>query len=161
MATQSASFSSYQKYDVFLSFSAVDTLKSFTDHLYTSLIQKGIVTFKDDQRLERGKYVAPELLRAIEGSKYAIIVISENYAHSRWCLTELAKIVECGERTDLVVLPVFYHVDPSDVRNLRGTFAVAFEKHEHDTRVYDGNVHAWREALTKVSSMAGWDLYNG
>ena len=160
MATQSASFSSYQRYDVFLSFNAVDTGKSFTDHLYTALIQKGIVTFKDDQQLERGKYFAPELLRAIEGSEYAIIVISENYAHSTWCLTELAKIVECGEQNGLVVLPVFYHVDPNDLRKQRGTFAVAFENHERYLGVSDENVHAWREALTKVSRMAGWDLYN-
>ena len=54
MATQTASSSSW-KYDVFLSFCGGDTHKNFTDHLYTALKQKGIFTFKDDEKLERGK----------------------------------------------------------------------------------------------------------
>ena len=115
---------------VFLSFCGVDTRKNFTDHLYTALKQKGIITFRDDEKLEWGKYISPELLKAIEESKYAIIVLSTNYAFSRWCLIELAKIVECMKKIKLTVLPVFYHVDPSDIRNQRDTLAEAFAKHE-------------------------------
>ena len=159
MATQTAS-SSYQKYDVFAGFYGVDTSKTFIDHLYTTLIQKGISTFKDDQKLERGKYIPIKPLRAIEESKYAIIVISKNCAHSVWCLIELAKIVKCEKETNLVVLPVFYHVDPSDVRNLRGTLAKAFAKHEEDLRDDNKVVQMWKDALKTMSSMAGWDLYN-
>ena len=118
------------KYDVFLSFCGVDTRMNFTDHLYTALKQKSIITFRDDEKLEQGKYISPELLKAIEESKYTIIVLSTNYASSRWCLIELAKIVECMKKTRLTILPVFYHVDPSDVRNRRGTLAKAFAKHE-------------------------------
>ena len=52
MATQTASSSSYfPKYDVFLSFRGVDTRKSFTDHLYAALKQRGIITFRDDENL--------------------------------------------------------------------------------------------------------------
>ena len=79
---------------MFLSFCGVDTRKNFTDHLYIALKQKGIITFRDDEKLERGKYISPELLKAIEESKNAIIVLSTNYAFSRWCLIELAKMVE-------------------------------------------------------------------
>ena len=96
---------------------------------------KGIYTFKDYEKLVRGKYISPELLKAIEISKYAIIVLSRNYVFSRWCLIELAKIVECIEETKLTVLPIFYHVDPSHVRNQTGTLAEAFEKHEKDPKV--------------------------
>ncbi|XP_050260031.1 TMV resistance protein N-like [Quercus robur] len=105
------------KCHVFLNFCGVDTRKNFTDHLYIALKQKGIITFWDDEKLERGKYISPELLKAIEESKYAIIVLSTNYASSRWCLTELAKNFECMKKAKLTILPVFYHVDPSDVRN--------------------------------------------
>uniref|UniRef100_A0A2N9FUY5 ADP-ribosyl cyclase/cyclic ADP-ribose hydrolase n=1 Tax=Fagus sylvatica TaxID=28930 RepID=A0A2N9FUY5_FAGSY len=84
MATQTTSSSSSSwKYDVFLSFCGVDTRKNFTDHLYTALKEKGIVTFRDDEKLERGKNISLELLKAIEESKYAIIVLSSNYASSR------------------------------------------------------------------------------
>ena len=64
MATQiastipsSPSYSSW-KYDVFLSFCGDDTRKNFRDHLYTALKQKGIITFMDNEKLERGKYIS-------------------------------------------------------------------------------------------------------
>ena len=82
----SSSFGRKWKYDVFLSFKGEDTRKSFTDHLYTTLKQKGIFTFRDDEELERGKPFKPELLEAIEESLYAIVILSKNYAYSTWCL---------------------------------------------------------------------------
>ena len=162
MATQTASSSSSSswKYDVFLSFCGVDTRKNLTGHLYTALEQKGILTFKDDEKLERGKYISSELLKAIEESKYAIIVLSTNYAFSRWCLIELAKIVECMKETKLTVLPVFYHVDPSDVRNQMGTLAQAFERHEEDPKVNKDDIQAWKAALKEVGNISGWHLHD-
>ena len=157
MATQTTSSSTW-KYDVFLSFCGVDTRKNFTDHLYTALKQKGIFTFKDDEKLERGKYISTELLKAIEESKYAIIVLSRNYASSRWCLIELAKIVECMKDNGLIVLPVFYHVDPSHVRNQTGTFAEAFVKHEKDPKINIKDVQAWKDALKEVGNISGWHV---
>ncbi|XP_021670665.2 disease resistance protein Roq1-like [Hevea brasiliensis] len=73
-ASASSSFSSpssclQRKYDVFLSFRGEDTRRSFTDHLYAALKQKGIIAFRDDPSLERGKEIAPELLKAIEESR--------------------------------------------------------------------------------------------
>ncbi|KAL0000695.1 hypothetical protein SO802_014476 [Lithocarpus litseifolius] len=43
--------------------------RGFTDHLYAALQQKGILTFRDDEELERGKSISPELLKAIEESR--------------------------------------------------------------------------------------------
>nr|XP_023923960.1 TMV resistance protein N-like [Quercus suber] len=157
MATQTASSSTW-KYDVFLSFCGVDTRKNFTDHLYAALKQKGIVTFRDDEKLERGKYISTELLKAIEESKYAIIVLSRNYASSRWCLIELAKIVECMKVNGLIVLPVFYHVDPSHVRNQTGTLSEAFAKHEKDPKINIKDVQAWKDALKEVGNISGWHV---
>ena len=157
MATQTASSSAW-KYDVFLSFCGVDTRKNFTDHLYTALKQKGIVTFRDDEKLERGKYISKELLKAIEESKYAIIVLSRSYASSRWCLIELTKIVECMKDNGLIVLPVFYHVDPSHVRNQTGTLAETFAKHEKDPEINIKDVQAWKDALKEVGNISGWHV---
>ena len=109
-ATQTASFPPW-KYDVFLSFCSIDTSKNFIDSLYTALEQKSIVTFTDDEKLERGKYISLELLKAIKESKYAIIVLSKNYHSSKQCSIELAKIVVCIIEAGLIVLPIFYHVD--------------------------------------------------
>uniref|UniRef100_A0A7N2MP37 ADP-ribosyl cyclase/cyclic ADP-ribose hydrolase n=1 Tax=Quercus lobata TaxID=97700 RepID=A0A7N2MP37_QUELO len=154
----SSSSSKRGKYDVFLSFRGEDTRKKFTDHLYRALEQKGISTFRDDEKLKRGTSIAPELLKAIEESRFAVIILSRDYASSKWCLIELTKIVECMEKTGLVVLPVFHYVDPSDVRNHRGTFAEAFDKHQESFKDNMRNIETWKAALTKVADLAGWDL---
>ena len=114
--SSSTSSTSRRKYDVFLSFRGEDTRYKFTAHLYTALVKRGIVTFIDDENLERGKIISPELLQAIEDSRFAIVILSENYAYSSWCLDELAKIIECEKELGMIVLPVFHYVDPSDVR---------------------------------------------
>uniref|UniRef100_A0A7N2RAY1 TIR domain-containing protein n=1 Tax=Quercus lobata TaxID=97700 RepID=A0A7N2RAY1_QUELO len=154
----SSSSSKGGKYDVFLSFRGEDTRKRFTNHLYTTLKQKGISTFKDDEKLKRGTSITPELLKAIEESRFAMIILSWDYASSKWCLIVLTKIVECMKKTGLVVLPVFHYVDPSDVRNHRGTFAEAFDKHEESFKDNMRNIETWKAALTKVADLAGWDL---
>ncbi|KAH9751279.1 hypothetical protein KPL71_014229 [Citrus sinensis] len=105
------------KYDVFLSFRGEDTRNNFTDHLHVALIRNGFVAFKDDETLDRGNEISSELSKAIEESNVSIVILSKNYASSPWCLDELAKIVECGnKRNDRKVFAVFYGVDPTDVR---------------------------------------------
>ncbi|XP_030967972.1 TMV resistance protein N-like isoform X2 [Quercus lobata] len=161
ITSEIASFSSLPKwkYDVFLSFRGEDTRNNFTDHLYAALDQKGIKTFRDDEGLERGKPISPKLLNAIEKSKFAIIVLSRNYASSSWCLDELVKIVECKKKTRLTILPVFYGVDPSDVRKQKGSFAKAFAKHEELIKNKE-KLKSWRDALTQVADLSGWDARN-
>ena len=110
------------KYNVFLNFRGKDTRKKFTNHLYTGLKQKGISTFKDNEKLKQGTSISLELLKAIKESRIAFVILSRDYASLSWCLTKLTKIVECMEKTGLVVSPVFHYVDPSDVQNHRGTF---------------------------------------
>nr|AFP55568.1 TIR-NBS-LRR [Rosa rugosa] len=152
------------KYDVFLSFRGEDTRKGFTDYLYHELERRGIRTFRDDPLLERGTAISPELLTAIKQSRFAIVVLSPNYATSTWCLLELSKILECmDERGQILpmhergqILPIFYEVDPSHVRHQRGNFAEAFQEHEEKFGVGNKKVEGWRDALTKVASLAGW-----
>lgn len=82
------------KYDVFLSFRGEDTRRNIVSHLYNALQQRGIRTFKDDERLETGKSISDELLKAIEEARFAVIIFSKSYASSRWCLEELAHIIK-------------------------------------------------------------------
>ncbi|KAF3432363.1 hypothetical protein FNV43_RR27103 [Rhamnella rubrinervis] len=157
MATKTSLISS-KKYEVFLSFRGEDTRKQFTDHLYYALNQKGIYTFRDDEQLKRGKPISPELLKAIEESIFAVVILSKNYASSSWCLEELSKIVECNKGQGLTIIPVFYHVEPTEVRKQIGNYGEAFAKHQ---QVFKGDmekVKRWREALTEVASISGWDI---
>ena len=155
MATE-ASPSSSKKYDVFLSFRGEDTRNQFTGHLYHALNQKGIYTFRDDKELKKGKDISPELLKAIEESRFAVVILSEDYASSSWCLEELSKIVEC--KKVMTVIPVFYHVEPKDVRKQTGKYGDAFDKHEQVFQDNLGKVKRWRDALCAVAGIAGWDV---
>ncbi|KAL9861980.1 putative TIR domain-containing protein [Arabidopsis thaliana] len=47
----SSSSSPIWKYDVFLSFRGEDTRKNIVSHLHKQLVDKGVVTFKDDKSL--------------------------------------------------------------------------------------------------------------
>ena len=146
------------KYDVFLSFRGEDTRNNFTGHLYNALKHKRIYTFRDDERLGRGKEISSELLEAIEESRFSIVILSENYTSSTWCLDELSKIVECMDSQKHTVFPVFYKVDPSAVRKQTGDFKKAFDKHEQDFKDNPETVEKWRSALKRVGKIAGWDL---
>ena len=96
LLSPSSSSTRQWKYDVFLSFRGEDTRNNFTDHLYVALQQKDILTFRDEEELEKGKSIS-ELFKTIEESQFAIIIFSKNYASSTWCLDEFAKIVKCKE----------------------------------------------------------------
>ncbi|CAK7345857.1 unnamed protein product [Dovyalis caffra] len=119
-------------YDVFLSFRGEDTRKKFTDHLYYALDQAGIHTFRDDNELPRGEEISQQLLKAIEESRISIVVFSKGYASSTWCLDELAKVMECKNSMRQIVLPVFYDIEPSDIRKQTGSFAEAFKMQDFD-----------------------------
>ncbi|XP_022893680.1 TMV resistance protein N-like [Olea europaea var. sylvestris] len=144
-------------YDVFLSFRGEDTRKGFVDHLSTTLHEKGIHTFKDDTELKRGSSISPILEKAIESSEVALVVFSKNYADSSWCLDEIVKIVECNKKFGQKIYPVFYNVDPSDVRKQKGSYKIAFDKYENDPNVEKEKIKSWRNALKEAASVSGWD----
>ena len=159
----SSSKSTHQfTYEVFLSFRGEDTRYGFTDHLYEAFISHGIRTFRDDEELERGGMIASDILNAIEESKIFVIIFSENYATSRWCLDELVRIFECTATEKRLILPVFYHVDPSEVGEQSGSYEKAFVDHEKEAdEEKKEEIQKWRIALRKAANLAGYDLQIG
>jgi hypothetical protein len=145
------------KYDVFLSFRGEDTRFDFTSHLYAALKRKQILTFIDYQ-LVRGDEISASLLRTIEEAKLSVIVFSENYASSKWCLEELAKIFERRKNNGQIVIPVFYQVDPSHVRNRTGSFGDAFARLIKKKALTMDKEQNFRDALTDVANLSGWSL---
>ncbi|CAJ1978698.1 unnamed protein product [Sphenostylis stenocarpa] len=150
-------------YDVFVSFRGEDTRNNFTGFLFQALCRKGIHAFKDDEDLKKGESIAPELLQAIQGSRLFLTVFSKNYASSIWCLRELAEICNCVETSPRRVIPIFYDVDPSDVRKQSGFYEKAFARHEErfrEDKEKTEEVQRWRQALTQVANLSGWDIRN-
>lgn len=153
----STSSAPHRKYHVFLSFRGADTRKGFTDHLFERLKERALNAFRDDPKLIRGTTIDEELMLAIEQSRFSIVIISENYASSAWCLLELAHIVRCMKESGRI-MPIFYGVDPGDVRHQTGSFAEHFTRHENKYGKDADNVRQWRDALKTLGNLAGWNL---
>jgi len=104
-----------------------------------------------------------EHLRAIASSKIAIIVFSKTYTESTCCLLELEQIIECVATFGQIVLPVFYEIDPLDVRHQKDDFGKALE--ETARKSYSGeqlelSLSKWSRALTTAAGITGLDLRN-
>ncbi|KAL6311244.1 hypothetical protein AAG906_005762 [Vitis piasezkii] len=125
-AAAASSSSSQRRYDVFLSFRGEDTRNNFTAHLYHALCQKGINTFIDDDKLERGQVISPALVAAIKNSMYSIVVLSK----------------------------IMHPLDEDT-----GTFGEALAKHEENSENME-RVESWKDALTQVANLSGWDSRN-
>ncbi|CAI8600900.1 unnamed protein product [Vicia faba] len=146
-------------YDVFLSFRGEDNRAKFVSHLHSSLQNAGIYVFKDDNEIQRGDQISFSLLQAIGESRISIVVLSTNYANSRWCMLELEKIMEIGRVKGLVVVPVFYEVDPSEVRHQKGLFGKAFEGLISTTISVDKSTKSnWRKELFDIGGIGGFVL---
>ncbi|XP_048435658.1 disease resistance protein Roq1-like isoform X2 [Pyrus x bretschneideri] len=148
-----------EKYDVFVSFRGEDTRRGITSHLHAALLQKKIETYID-YRLQKGEEIGPALLEAIEKSTHSVIIFSQNYASSTWCLDELVHILECKERHGQKVIPVFYDINPSDVRKQHGSYADAFAQLEKRFKDSIDKVHKWRVALKAAADLSGFDYSN-
>ncbi|XP_057744171.1 TMV resistance protein N-like [Arachis stenosperma] len=141
------------KHDVFVSFRGTDIRTNFLSHLTTNLKRNQIDFFVDDEKLHPGDEISSTLLRAIEQSYILLVIFSEHYASSRWCLEELVKIIECMEQYERIVIPVFYNVDPSHVRYQKGTFAEAFDVHKK--RYEEEIMQNWKCVLKKTVNLSG------
>ncbi|XP_057458189.1 TMV resistance protein N-like [Lotus japonicus] len=141
-----------EKYDVFVSFRGEDIRDGFLSHLAVAFHQKNIYTFVDE-RLQGGEEIWPSLVGAIEGSLISVIIFSENYASSTWCLKELIKILECRDKYGHTLILVFYGIDPTDVRHQTRSYESAFA--EHRKKFDPTMVQIWRDALNKSANLSG------
>jgi len=141
------------KYDVFVSFRGEDIRHTLLSHLIGAFERKKICAFIDAE-LQRGHEIGPSLFQAIERSDILLIIFSPHYASSRWCLEELEKILECRDKYERTVIPVFYNVQPTDVRHQLRTYENAFVEHELN---YQNKVQIWKDALKHSADLSGID----
>ncbi|KAL6316729.1 hypothetical protein AAG906_020413 [Vitis piasezkii] len=124
-------------YDIFLSFRGEDT-RNFTDHLYTALDEKESVP-----------------LETVKNFDIFIIIFSENYASSKWCLKELAEITECKAK-GRKVFPVFY-VDPSEVKSVWKLWNSIRKLCKRCERRQE-RIQVWRTALKEAGRISGYHI---
>ncbi|PKI60512.1 hypothetical protein CRG98_019090 [Punica granatum] len=146
-------------YDVFLSFRGPDVRKSFADCLYHGLEDAGILVFRDDEELPVGEPIHLKLVQAIQQSRISMPIFSSDYASSKSCLMEVQQMLECQVMGDHLILPIFFDIGPSVVKDQIGTFRNSFIKHERNG-VDPETINMWKDALEKIGHLKGWDLQN-
>ncbi|CAK7329111.1 unnamed protein product [Dovyalis caffra] len=143
------------KHDVFVSFRGADTRYNFVSVLHRELVDRNGIETYIDNRLGGGEEIEAALLKKIEESLISLVIFSKNYADSTFCLRELAKILECKETKGQIVIPVFYQVDPTDIQELRGSYADGLAQREGECNAEE--VEGWRHALKEIANLKGWD----
>ncbi|KAK4269220.1 hypothetical protein QN277_022408 [Acacia crassicarpa] len=146
---------SCEEYDVFISFRGSDIRNGFLSHMQNELDRNNVKVF-EDERIERGIEISKALKLAIGASEISLVIFSQGYASSTWCLEELVKIMECREFQRQTVIPVFYNIDPSHVRKQLGNYSDAFAEHEENFLYTPEKLQRWRSVLTKTANLSGY-----
>ncbi|XP_039165792.1 TMV resistance protein N-like [Eucalyptus grandis] len=145
------------EYQVFLNFRGPDTRYGFTDFLYHGLVDAGVHVFRDYEELRVRDVIGGELLQAIDNSILYIPIFSQTYASSKWCLREIAHIVDSVSKSDgkKSILPIFFRVEPESVKLKTPLYSNALLEH---TVKFPKEVEAWRKALEEVGKIKGWNV---
>lgn len=153
-------------HDVFINFRREDTSKTFVSDLDVALSKARIESYID-YHLHKETDLDSELLEAIEDARISIIVFSKNYAESSRCLNELEKIMECRKTLGQFVVPVFYDVNPSDVRHQKGDFGQVLRDtakevyfHSEGEEKMENVLSNWSSALIEAANLSGWHVPN-
>ncbi|GLJ34259.1 hypothetical protein SUGI_0688520 [Cryptomeria japonica] len=144
-------------FDVFINHRGCDTMHKLASTIYHSLDMAGLRAFLDVEELELGDSIPDEIQKAMRTAAVHIAIFSERYAESPWCLAELSYMLETGTP----IIPVFYLVDPSDLRWVaqdKGRYAPAFSHHKKKRRYTSKMLREWKSALQKVSYLSGYML---
>jgi len=160
MEFASSSSNLSRKYDVLIHFDGEDIRRKFVSHLDFTLSAVGLTTFLHQENAVKGIKIQEPIL---DFCRVAIVVFTKTYSESAWCLHQLQQIIQWHETYSRHVLPVYYEIQPSDVRLQKGHFGKAFKATAHQTfsgQQLEHGMCRWSRALTKVANLFGWDDSN-
>lgn len=140
------------QHQVFINFRGVELRNGFVSHLVKALERNQINVFIDIHE-DRGQPIEI-LLERIQESRIAVAIFSGKYTESIWCVRELAMIKDCMDKGTLEVIPIFYKLEPSTVRDLKGEFGDAFRTMAkgHESK------KTWKAAFKAISLIMGTTL---
>ncbi|KAG0601111.1 hypothetical protein M758_11G084800 [Ceratodon purpureus] len=143
----------FEQYDVFLCHRGPDTKTAFVSYLYDRLEAAGLRPFLDCKSIGKGQDSQTCIDHVVKTTPIALVIFSENFADSEWCLNELEVMLDTDP--GVKVLPVFYKVQPDDVGCLeKGRLSAAFDELK---RKYDeATIERWRDVLKRASGLNGW-----
>lgn len=136
--------------DVFINHRGADTKRNVAGLLYDRLVHLNLCPFLDRRSMEPGDKLFPSLDWAIRNCRVGVTIFSPRYFESRFCLQELAHLVEAKKK----VIPIFFDVQPSELLKMDIISAGAAPPNE---------VERFRRALEEARYTVGlvFDSQNG
>ena len=125
--------------------------------LYEDLNRHGLQPYLDCKSIRIGEECWKSIEDGIKNTSIAVVVFSERYVESEWCLKELHVMLEA--HSSKKILPIFYNVKPWDLRNPeRGKFGKGFEKlkEKFNSKV----IEEWKADLEEASKLMGWEHFD-
>ena len=123
--------------------------------LYEDLKRHGLQLYIDCKAIPFGEDCWKSIEDGIKNSPIVVVVFSERYAESKWCLKELHVMLEAHS---CKILPIFYNVTPWDLRNPeRGQFKDGFEKLKEKFKSNLEVIEEWKADLVVASKLMGWE----
>ncbi|ANM66776.1 Disease resistance protein (TIR-NBS-LRR class) family [Arabidopsis thaliana] len=159
-----------RKPQVFISFRGKAQRKTLVSFIKSKLEEISEINVFMDEYEIRGRPITT-LFERIRESSIALVIFSDKYPESRWCLDELVEIKKQMETGSIVPFPIFYKVKAESVKNQTGHFRNVLLKTEEDVRkkVDRSNIRSiletedmiwgWRQALVSVGGRMGFS-YN-
>ncbi|XP_068479329.1 disease resistance protein RUN1-like isoform X1 [Phaseolus vulgaris] len=147
-------------YDVVINFNGEDIQRKFVSHLDSALSAVGFTTFLHHPNALHPIHIQQPILNL---SRVAIVVFTKSYSQSAWCLQQLHQIIEWHETYCRHVLPIYYEIEPSDVRLQMADFGKAFKEtaqHTFSGQQLEHAISRWSHALTKAANFFGWNESN-
>ncbi|XP_068479060.1 disease resistance protein RUN1-like [Phaseolus vulgaris] len=147
-------------YDVLINFNGEDIQRKFVSHLDSALSAVGFTTFLHHPNADNPIHIQQPILNL---SRVAIVVFTKSYSQSAWYLNQLQQIIKWHQTYCRHVLPVYYEIQPSEVRFQEGDFGKAFKTTAHQTfsgQQLEHGMSRWSHALTKAANLFGWDESN-
>jgi len=147
-------------YDVLINFTGDDIRKKFVSHLDSALSAVGFTTFLHHQNAFKPMHIEGPIVNLC---RVAIVVFTKTYSESAWCLHQLQQIIQWHQTYCRHVLPVYYEIQPSDVRLQKGDFGKALKATAQQTfsgQQLEHGMSKWSHALTKIANLFGWDESN-
>lgn len=136
------------QHQVFINFWGEEVRFSFISHLVSAFSREGVNIFIGNYE-KRGEALG-KTFQNIEDSDIALVIFSSRYTESRWCLDELVKIKARIGEGRLSIIPIFYRIEPSQVKQLEGDFGLKFWNLWRIHR--DHRIIKWKDALEYVAS---------
>ncbi|XP_027906894.1 putative disease resistance protein At4g11170 isoform X2 [Vigna unguiculata] len=149
-----------QMYDMLINFNGEDIHRKFVSHLDSVLSAAGLTTLLHHQNAVNDMDIQQPILNLC---RVAIVVFTKTYSQSAWCLHQLQQIIEWHKTYYRHVLPVYYEIQPSDVRLQRGDFGKTLKataQQSFSAQQLEHGMSGWNHALSKTADFFGWDESN-